>query len=135
MKFVMDNIYLVIVALVSGTMLVWPLLRRSGGGPRVTASDAVQLINKHDALVVDIREPNEYAVAHIINSRNVPLKELDTRVKELARFKEKPVIVTCDTGNRSRGGVAALKKLGFSQVYNLAGGLGAWQQAGLPTEK
>jgi len=135
MKFVMDNIYLVAVALVSGSMLVWPLLRRGGGGPRVTASDAVQLINKHDAVVVDIREPSEYAAGHILNSRNVPLKELDSRVKELARFKEKPVIVACDTGNRSRGGVAALKKLGFSQVYNLAGGLGAWQQAGLPTEK
>ncbi len=135
MKFVIDNIYLVVVALVSGGMLVWPLLRKSGGGPRVSASDAVQLINRHDAVIVDIREPNEYAVSHIINSRNVPLKELDSRVKELARFKEKPVIVTCDTGNRSRGGVAALKKLGFTQVYNLTGGLGAWQQAGLPTEK
>ena len=135
MKFVIDNIYLVVVALVSGGMLVWPLLRKSGGGPRVSATDAVQLINRHDAVIVDIREPNEYAASHIINSRNVPLKELDSRVKELARFKEKPVIVTCDTGNRSRGGVAALKKLGFTQVYNLTGGLGAWQQAGLPTEK
>lgn len=135
MKFVIDNIYLVVVALVSGGMLVWPFLRKGGGGPRVSATDAVQLINRHDAVVVDIREPNEYAVSHIINSRNVPLKELDSRVKELARFKEKPVIVTCDTGNRSRGGVAALKKLGFTQVYNLTGGLGAWQQAGLPTEK
>jgi rhodanese-related sulfurtransferase len=135
MKFVMDNIYLVVVALVSGSMLAWPLLRRGSGGPRVSVSDAVQLINRHDALVVDIREPNEYAVAHIINSRNVPLKELDTRVKEIARYKEKPVIVACDSGNRSRGGVAALKKLGFTQVYTLSGGLGAWQQAGLPTEK
>jgi rhodanese-related sulfurtransferase len=116
-------------------MLAWPLLRRGSGGPRVSVSDAVQLINRHDALVVDIREPNEYAVAHIINSRNVPLKELDTRVKEIARYKEKPVIVACDSGNRSRGGVAALKKLGFTQVYTLSGGLGAWQQAGLPTEK
>ncbi len=135
MKFVMDNIYLVVVALVSGSMLVWPILRRGGGGPRVNASDAVQLINKHDAVVVDVREQSEFTVAHILNARNVPLKELDARVKELARFKEKPVIVTCDNGNRSRGGAATLRKLGFKQVYNLAGGLGAWQQAGLPMEK
>jgi len=135
MKFVMDNIYLVAVALISGAMLVWPLLRRGGGGARVSASDAVQLINKHDAIVVDIREANEFAAGHILNARNVPLKEIEARVKELARFKEKPVIVACDSGNRSRGGVAALKKLGFTQVYNLIGGLGAWQQAGLPTEK
>jgi rhodanese-related sulfurtransferase len=134
-KFVMDNIYLVVVALVSGAMLAWPFVRRTTGGPRVSASDAVQLINKHDAVIVDIREPNEFAAGHILNSRNVPLKELDARVKEIARFKEKPVIVACDTGNRSGGGVAILKKLGFSQVYNLTGGLGAWQQAGLPTEK
>lgn len=135
MKFVMDNIYLVVVALVSGSMLAWPLLRRGSGGQRVSASDAVQLINRHDALVLDIREPNEFAVAHILNSRNVPLKELDTRVKEIARYKEKPVIVACESGNRAGGGVAALKKLGFTQVYTLSGGLGAWQQAGLPTEK
>lgn len=135
MKFVMDNIYLVVVALISGGMLIWPVLRRGSGGPRVSASDAVQLINKHDAVVVDVREPSEYAVAHIINSRNVPLKDLDARIKELARFKEKPVIVTCDTGNRSRGGAAALKKLGFNQVYTLTGGLGGWQHAGLPTGK
>ena len=135
MKFVMDNIYLVAVALISGSMLVWPLLRRGGGGARVSASDAVQLINKHDAVIVDIREANEFAAGHILNARNIPLKDIESRVKELAKFKEKPVIVTCDSGNRSRGGVAALKKLGFAQVYNLTGGLGAWQQAGLPTEK
>jgi rhodanese-related sulfurtransferase len=135
MKFVMDNIYLVAVALISGSMLVWPLLRRGGGGARVSASDAVQLINKHDAVIVDIREANEFAAGHILNARNIPLKEIEARVKELAKFKEKPVIVACDSGNRSRGGVAALKKQGFAQVYNLTGGLGAWQQAGLPTEK
>jgi len=135
MKFVMDNIFLVVVALVSGSMLIWPMLRRSTGGPWVNTAQAVQLINKDDAVVLDVREPNEYSVSHILNARNIPLKELGTRAKELEKLKRKPVIVACDTGSRSGTAISVLKGQGFENVFNLSGGLGAWQQAGLPMEK
>ncbi|MCC6609582.1 MAG: rhodanese-like domain-containing protein [Burkholderiales bacterium] len=135
MKFVIDNILLVVTALVSGGLLLWPMVRRGTGGPWVTATQAVQLINKEDALVLDIREAPEYSAAHILNARNIPLKDLAARAKEIEKFKQKPVIVACDSGSRSGAAVTVLKQQGFANVHNLSGGLGAWQQAGLPTEK
>ena len=135
MKFIQENILLIAVALVSGGMLLWPYLRRATGGPSVSPTQATQLINREDALVVDVREPGEYGAGHIIGARNVPLSRLDAGGAEVAKKKDRPVIVYCDTGNRSAKAAATLRGQGFAKVVNLAGGLGAWQQAGLPVEK
>jgi rhodanese-related sulfurtransferase len=135
MKFITENIFLIAIAFVSGAMLVWPLVRRGTGGPSVGTLEATMLINQKDAIVIDVREPGEFAQTHILNARNVPLGELAARLKDLERFKEKPVIVSCATGNRSGSAAAILRKHGFANVVNLAGGIAAWQQAGLPTEK
>jgi rhodanese-related sulfurtransferase len=132
-EFVRNNLLLVVVAFVSGAMLLWPLVRRGTGGPWVTTSEATHLINREDALVVDVRDPGEYSTGHIIGARNVPVARLDDT--DLAKRKGKPVIVYCDTGERAGKAVAALKKQGFERVVNLTGGLSAWQQAGLPVEK
>jgi rhodanese-related sulfurtransferase len=134
-KFIQDNLLLIAVAFVSGAMLMWPLLRRTSGGPWVNATQATQLINREDALVVDVREPGEYGAGHIIGAKNVPLSRIDAGGPELAKRKDKPVILYCDTGNRATKAAAALRKQGFTRVVNLSGGLGAWQQAGLPVEK
>jgi rhodanese-related sulfurtransferase len=135
-KFVQENILLIAVALVSGAMLLWPYVRRVGGGPSVSAAQATHLINREDALVVDVRDPGEYGGGHIIGAKNVPLARIEAAGSEIAaKRKEKPVIVYCDTGNRSNKAAAALRSQGFSKVVNLSGGLGAWQQAGLPVEK
>lgn len=135
MKFVSENILYIAMAAVSGFMLLMPYLRRGGGGPAASPSEATLLINRQDALVLDVREPAAYASAHILNARNIPLKQLDERAGELAKFKEKPVIVHCDTGVTSGAALAVLKKHGFNNVFNLRGGFGAWKQAGLPVEK
>jgi rhodanese-related sulfurtransferase len=135
MKFITENIFLIAVAFVSGAMLVWPLVRRGTGGPSVGTLEATMLINQKDAVVIDVREPAEYAQSHILNARNVPMGELEARIKDLERFKGKPVIVSCATGNRSGSAAAILRKHGFVNVVNLAGGIAAWQQAGLPTGK
>jgi rhodanese-related sulfurtransferase len=135
MKFITENIFLIAIAFVSGAMLVWPLVRRGTGGPSVGTLEATMLINQKDAIVIDVREPGEFAQTHILNARNVPLGELAARLKDLERFKEKPVIVSCATGNRSGSAAAILRKHGFANVVNLAGGVAAWQQAGLPTQK
>jgi rhodanese-related sulfurtransferase len=110
-------------------------VRRGVGGASVGTLQATMLINQKDAVVVDVREPGEFAQSHILNARNVPLGEIEARIKELERFKDKPVIVACATGNRSGSAAAVLRKQGFTNVVNLAGGLAAWQQAGLPTAK
>jgi rhodanese-related sulfurtransferase len=135
LKFITENIFLIAIAFVSGAMLVWPLVRRGVAGASVGTLEATMLINQKDAVVVDVREPGEFAQSHILNARNVPLGELAARIKELERFKDKPLIVSCATGNRSGSAAALLRKQGFSSVVNLSGGLAAWQQAGLPTTK
>ena len=135
MDFVRNNFLLFLVALVSGGMLLWPLVRRTTGGPWVSTTQATHLINREDALVVDVREPNEFAAGHVLGAKNLPLARLDASGAELAKKKERPVIVYCDGGERSAKALATLKKQGFTRVANLSGGLGAWQQAGLPVEK
>lgn len=136
MKFIQDNLLLIAVAIVSGAMLLWPYIRRAGGGPSVTAPQATHLINREDALVVDVRDPGEYGAGHILGAKNVPLSRIDAGGAEIApKRKDKPVIVYCDTGNRSAKAAAALRRQGFARVLSLSGGLGAWQQAGLPVEK
>ena len=134
-EFVRNNLLLFAVAFVSGAMLLWPLVRRTTGGPWVSTTQATHLINREEALVVDVREPNEFAAGHVLGAKNVPLARLDAAGAELAKRKERPLIVCCDGGERSAKALAALKKQGFTRVANLSGGIAAWQQAGLPVEK
>jgi rhodanese-related sulfurtransferase len=135
-KFIQENILLIAVAFVSGAMLLWPYVRKVGGGPAVSAAQATQLINREDALVVDVRDPGEFGAGHILGAKNVPLSRIDAGGAEIApKRKDKPVIVYCDTGSRAQKAAAALRSQGYGKVVSLAGGLGAWQQAGLPVEK
>lgn len=134
-KFIQDNIFIVGVAFVSGGMLVWPLVRRGTSGPAVGTVEAVQLINHKDALVLDVREAAEYAAGHILNARNIPAKEVEARVAEIDKFKERPLIVACADGGQSGAVAAALRGKGFTQVVSLAGGIAGWRAASLPTEK
>ena len=129
------NSLLFATALISGALLLWPLLRRGAGGPWVSTLEATQLMNRSDALVIDVRDAAEFAKGHILGARGIPLGELERRAAELERHKGKPVIVYCGNGSRAGAAVALLRKSGFASVHNLAGGFAAWQQAGLPVEK
>ena len=135
LKFVTENIFLIAIAFVSGGMLVWPLVRRGTGGPAVNTLEATMLMNKKDSLVLDVREAGEFAQGHILSARNIPLDELEKRLKEIERYKEKPVIISCAAGDRAGSAASLLRKQGFTNVVNLSGGIAAWRQAGLPTEK
>lgn len=133
MKFIIDNVWLIGLALVSGGALAWPLLQRRG--EKVSLLQATQLINKGNAVIVDVREPAEFATGHMRDAKNIPLQELAQRVSELDKFKAKPVVVVCQSGVRSAKATTQLKKAGFNEVYSLNGGLAAWQAQGLPTAK
>jgi rhodanese-related sulfurtransferase len=135
MEFIKNNILLIAVAVISGAMLLWPLIRRQTGGPWVDTVGATQLINREGGLVLDVRESAEYAQGHILGARNVPLSQLEKRAAELDKLKSKPVILCCASGNRSTRAVGLLRSRGIEKVFNLSGGFAAWQQAGLPVEK
>jgi rhodanese-related sulfurtransferase len=133
--FVRNNLIYFVTALVSGAMLLWPLVRRSTGGPWVTPAQATHLMNREDALIVDVREANEFASGHVLGAKSVPLARMETAAGEVMKKKDRPVIVYCDGGERAAKALAALKKQGFTRAANLAGGIKAWQDAGLPVEK
>jgi rhodanese-related sulfurtransferase len=133
-EFVRNNILLILVAFVSGAMLMWPLVRRTTGGPWVSAQQATQMINRDDALLVDVRDPGEHGAGHIIGARSLPLARIQSAATELKR-KDRALIVYCQGGERAPKAAAALRAQGFARVVNLSGGIAAWQQAGLPVEK
>jgi rhodanese-related sulfurtransferase len=134
LNFVLQNWYLFAMAIVSGGMLAWPLLSGVGGGDRVSATDAVRLINREKAVLIDVSEPAEYAAAHPVGARSVPLASLEGS-RDLPKNKSLPVVVVCPTGSRAPRAVAVLKKLGFENAQVLSGGLSAWRAANLPVEK
>jgi rhodanese-related sulfurtransferase len=133
-EFVRDNILLILVALVSGAMLLWPFVRRTTGGPWVSAQQATNMINREDALLVDVRDAGEFGAGHIIGARSLPLARMQSAAAELKR-KDRLLIVYCQGGERAPKAAAALRAQGFARVVNLSGGIAAWQQAGLPVEK
>lgn len=124
-------------AVVTGGMLVWPIFSRLivGTTAQVGALEAVQLINRRDAIVLDVREKADYIAGHIPNARNIPFSELSSRLRELEKFKTRPIVVNCQSGMRSAKACGALKKIGFNEVFTLRGGLGSWVEASLPVEK
>lgn len=134
LEFVRNNLLLFAVAIVSGAMLLWPLVRRGTGGPWINPSEATHLINREEALVIDVRDPGEYGAGHILGARNVPLARIAEGAGSVVKRKDRPVILYCDSGSRSSKAAAALKQQGYSRVASLSGGIGAWQQAGLPIE-
>lgn len=131
MEFIQQNLVWVGLAAVSGGMLLWQMFNGSGAS-NISVSEATLLINREDALVVDVRESAEWSAGHIPNSRHIALGHLASHLSEIDKFKDKPVILVCASGNRSGSGCNILKKAGFQKVYNLAGGIGAWRDAGLP---
>jgi len=136
LTFLESNWPLVLAMVVSGAMLLRPLIQHRLSPMReVGAMHATQLINRENALMLDVRETQEYEGGRVPNAVHVPLSQLATRGAELKRFTSRPVIAYCERGGRSRSAAATLAKLGFTQVYLLRGGLRAWSEAGLPIEK
>lgn len=133
MKFIIDNIFLVVLVLVSGAGLVWHTLQRTGA--KVTPLQTTQFINQGKTLILDVRSAEQFAVSHIREAKNVPLKELPNRLSELEKFKARPVVVVCEKGLQSSKATSQLKKAGFTEAYGLLGGLEDWQKQGLPTTK
>jgi rhodanese-related sulfurtransferase len=137
MDFITQNIWLVLLVAISGFMLLGggSLFGKISGINQVGPQEAVLLFNHEDALVLDVREQSEWADGHIGKAKHIPLGQLKTRLTELEKYKDKPIVVVCRSGNRSGSACGTMKKAGFEKMYNLAGGMMAWEQAGLPRER
>jgi rhodanese-related sulfurtransferase len=133
-KFFIDNWFLFVTAIASGGLLLWPMISRGSGGGKVSVSEAVRLINREKATLLDVSEPADFATAHPAGARNVPLSQLESS-NLLPKNKSLPVVVVCPTGARASRGVAILRKLGYEKAQVLGGGLAAWREANLPIEK
>ncbi len=134
MKFLIDNWFLVLAALVSGGLLLWPLVSRGNPAGKLSTAEAVTLINREKAVLIDVSEPAEYAAGHAGGAKNVPIGSLESSTA-LPKNKALPLVVMCPTGARASRAVAILRKLGYENTRALNGGTVAWREASLPIEK
>lgn len=117
-------------------LLVWSFLGEQISGVKsLLPQDATLLINHENAIVLDVREDNEYVQGHILNSMHIPLKMLSEKIGRLEKYRNRPIIASCMSGNRSSSACRTLKKNGFEKIHNLKGGIVAWQNANLPLSK
>lgn len=130
MQFLIDNVFLIAIAFISGGMLVWPLVRNRASGPALSTLQATQLINSRNAVIIDVRTAEEFATGSLPGARNVSVDKFDEKMRDVK--KDKPVIVVCATSSRASRAAAQLRAKGYGEVYVLAGGVSAWREAGLP---
>ncbi len=126
---------LISVALTSGGLLLWPVIAGGARAGSVSPAEAVQLINREKAVVIDVGEPPEFAAGHVVGARNVPFGQLEDKLAGLVKNKATPVIMVCPVGARAARAAGLARKLGFEQARSIAGGLRAWKDASLPVEK
>jgi rhodanese-related sulfurtransferase len=132
-KFIIDNIWLIGLAILSGGGLLWHSLQQRAHN--LSIFQATQLINQGKVAIVDVRDAYDFAAGHMRDAKNIPAKELPQRLGELEKFKSKAVILACTSGKQSPKAAAQLKKAGFNEVYSLDGGIAAWQAQGMPIVK
>jgi len=134
-SFFIENWILIAVAFTAGAMLVWPAVSAGGRAGSLKPTEAVMLMNRDKAVVVDVCDATEFAGGHVIGARNVPLADLETKLPGTVKNKATPVILVCATGARSNRALGIAKKLGYENAHSLSGGMGAWRAASLPVEK
>jgi rhodanese-related sulfurtransferase len=126
------NLILLAVALVSGGLLLWPLLQPDAGIP---VSAATLLINRRNAVIVDVRATDEFASGHLPQAKHFALEELSGKVAQINKNKKTPVLLVCQTGRGARKAKALLASAGYAEIAVLRGGMNAWRQAGMPIVK
>ena len=135
-EFVKQNAVMIGLAVGSGIALLWPMLNRGAGGVlNINATEAVVLMNRSKPLILDVRDAAEFAAGHIQGAKHISVGELAARMKEIEKFKDKPVLVHCQKGMRAKGACSILKAQQFTQLNNLQGGLDAWVEAKMPLVK
>ncbi|MEK9626516.1 MAG: rhodanese-like domain-containing protein [Gammaproteobacteria bacterium] len=136
--FIANNWHLFAALVVISLLIGFDTVRRGGGGgSQVSAVQLPQFINHENAVVVDVCEAEEFSRGHIPNAINIPLKELKNQLGQLEKFKakERPIVLSCQSGQRAGRAATLLRKNEFKRVYVLGGGLAAWEKENLPLER
>ncbi|PTD96122.1 rhodanese-like domain-containing protein [Pseudothauera lacus] len=135
MEFLQQNWHWATLAAVTGGWLLIDTVRAKADKTLLSAVEATMLINREDAVVIDVREQAEFAQGHIPNARHIPFSELESRKNELEKLRGLPLILCCASGARSGNAIATLKKAGFEKLFNLRGGIFEWEKAGQPLSR
>ena len=138
LEFIAQNWYLFAALIVISLLIGFDSIRRGGGGAnQVSALQLPQLISQENAVVVDVCETDEFERGHILNAINIPLKQIQDQLGQLEKFraKDKPIVLSCRSGQRANRAAAILRKNEFKKVFTLSGGLTAWEKENLPVER
>ncbi len=134
-QFLIDNMAVIGAALLSGGMLAWPAITRRPGAGAVGAAEATRLANREKALFIDVSDAAAFASGHVTGSKNIPLADIDKRLKDLPSNKQTPLIVVCASGVSANKAAALLRAKGYERVMPLEQGLSGWKAAGMPVER
>ena len=130
-EFVTNHWILVTLFIVVSVALLTNIARSMGG---VTPNQAVTMMNKNNAVVIDVRPEKDFKKGHIIGSKNFPVSTLQQMKGKLEKFKGAPVLVCCQSGSQSADSVKKIRELGVDNAQLIRGGIFAWEQEGLPLE-
>ncbi|MEI7531680.1 MAG: rhodanese-like domain-containing protein [Betaproteobacteria bacterium] len=130
-----NNLLLLALFLVSGALLLAPILQGITSGQSLTPAAATHLMNKQKATLIDLRSEKDFSAGHITRAKNLPFEKFPGGLVGLKIDKSNPLILVCDSGSRSNGLLKKFRKEGFTDVASLDGGVKAWVTAGLPLVK
>lgn len=135
-EFIANHLFLFMLLISILMLLAWNIFGSSlNGVPLIQPGEVTRLINQEDAVVVDIRKESQYENGHIINAMNIPSEQIANQLKKLKSYKDKGVIMYCETGGVSAKEARKLFDEGYEKVYCLKGGMPTWRNAGLPIAK
>jgi len=116
-------------------LLAWNLIADPAGKHMLTPAAVTAMVNHEDAVVIDVSSMDEFKRGHIINAINIPLNGFKNQLNQVNKHKEKPIIVTCRSGSRASAACKVLRNAGYERVYNLKGGILAWQNDNFPVKR
>ena len=138
LDFIANNWHLFAALIVISTLIGIDTMRRGGAGAnQVSAVQLPQLINQENAVVVDVCQPEEFRKGHIPAAINIPVDQIKEQLGQLEKFlkKDRPIVLSCRSGQRASRAATVLRKNEFKRVYTLSGGLAAWEKENLPLER
>lgn len=134
-EFAGNHLTLVAAFVVILALLIWNLITDPASKGAVDAVGATALINREDALVIDVRPMADFSQGHIVGAKNIPMNGFKNQLGQLDKFKDRTIVVSCRSGNQSQAACKVLREAGFNKVLNLRGGMMGWQSANLPVTR